>query len=257
MSRVVSCYKYVVDEQDVVVNPDSSVSTDNASRKISDYDRCAIVAGSKLAKEIGAGSACLTFGDAAAEKSLKDALSRGPEEAFAVIDEGAAAADARATGRVLAAALRTMGDAAVVVCADGSSDVYQRQTGARIAAALGWGYVPAAVSAEAEEGGAALLVVQKLEDCLRTVRVETPCVIAVLPEFTEVPTPGMKDILSAKKKPQTTWSLADVEADASPGVEAGALRGYVVERKREMLDAPSAQENVAALVTALKKEGVL
>ena len=40
--KIIACYKWVLDEADLVVNPDLSINTSRAAFKISDYDRNAI-----------------------------------------------------------------------------------------------------------------------------------------------------------------------------------------------------------------------
>lgn len=255
MDRVIACYKSVLCEDDIVVGDDQSVSMDRCQRKIGDYDRSAIEEANRLAAQIGGISGCLSFGTDAIEVSTKDALSRGVAEGYLVIDEAAAETDALLTGAALAAAISNIEDVRVVVCADGSSDVYQKQTAARIAATLDWPFAANTVKASVE--GDALVVVQKIADGLRTLRVQMPCVISVLPEIAEPPTPGMRDILAAKKKPVVTWSLADVGVTETTKVGNEAMRGYVMHRKNLIFDEGTADEQVAGLVESLKKEGVL
>ena len=70
------------------INSDLSVDFSKAKGKISDYDRNAIEAAVKLAKpSVPTGG--LTFGSSKTRQSLKDALSRGLEEAFWVKAEEA------------------------------------------------------------------------------------------------------------------------------------------------------------------------
>src|SRR5690606_6347101 len=48
MSKIVACYKWVLDESDIRINSDLSVDFSKAKGKISDYDRNAIEAAVKL-----------------------------------------------------------------------------------------------------------------------------------------------------------------------------------------------------------------
>ena len=136
MSKIVACYKWVLDEADIRINADLSVDFSKAKGKISDYDRNAIEAAVKLAAAVGAKPVGLTFGSSKTRQSLKDALSRGLEEAFWVKAEEAENADGAVTARALAAGIKAMGDVVLVVCAEGASDTYARQTAPRIGALL-------------------------------------------------------------------------------------------------------------------------
>ena len=53
MPKVLVCYKWVLDESDIRINPDLSVDFSKAKYKISDYDKHTIEAGSQAAKALG------------------------------------------------------------------------------------------------------------------------------------------------------------------------------------------------------------
>ena len=180
MSKIVACYKWVLDEADIRINADLSVDFSKAKGKISDYDRNAIEAAVKLAAAVGAKPVGLTFGSSKTRQSLKDALSRGLEEAFWVKAEEAENADGAVTARALAAGIKAMGDVVLVVCAEGASDTYARQTAPRIGALLDLPVVTSVLRVNIE--GNTVTAVRKLDDSLETVKFELPGVISVLPE---------------------------------------------------------------------------
>lgn len=254
MSKIVTCFKSVIDENDISVDAGGGVSFARAQRKISDYEKSALEAGNHIAVEAGAEHVCLTFTVENAAQQVKDALSRGPQQAICVLDEAAELCDARTIGKVLAGAIAKTDDVRLVICADGSSDAYQKQTGPRIAAELGWPYVGNVVQASADGDGFA--IVQKVDSVVRRMRVAAPCVVAVLPEICAPKTPGMRDILAAKKKAQTVYSLSDLGVAVDGALSAGEPRGFVMQRKNVMLEG-AADEAATALVDALRKEGVL
>ena len=105
MQKLLVCYKWVLDEQDIKIAGDLSLDTGRAKYKISDYDKNAIEEGALLAEKHGVGVEALTFGTAAAKQSLKDALSRGLDKVYWIGDEAGVQADAFVTANVLAAAI--------------------------------------------------------------------------------------------------------------------------------------------------------
>lgn len=98
MSKIIACYKWVADEADIKINADLSVDIKKAKGKISDYDKNAIEAAVQTASALGGQAVTLTFGTATAKQSLKDALSRGPEEGYWINAEAAGEADGSAPG---------------------------------------------------------------------------------------------------------------------------------------------------------------
>ncbi|NLW43679.1 MAG: electron transfer flavoprotein beta subunit/FixA family protein [Syntrophomonadaceae bacterium] len=255
MARIVACYKWVVDEADIRINPDRSVDLSKAKKKISDYDKCAIEAAVQTATAIGGKAVGLTFGTADARQSLKDALSRGLEEVYYINAEEAAQADGAATANALAAAIKKMEEVNLVICAEGASDTYQRQIAPRIGAVLDW---PVATSvSKLEVTGNTLTAVRKLDDCLQTVKVELPAVVSVLPEINNPPIPTLKAVLAAGKKPVKEFSAGELNADLVPKTRVADLQGYVMSRKNLIFKDGEAVDQVKELVAALKKEGVI
>lgn len=196
MGKVIVCYKWVLDEADIRINADLSVDLSRAKHKISDYDKNSIEAGSRAAKAMGAGSVALSCGNAETRKSFADALARGIDEGFWV-NTGAAAVDGAQTGRMIAAAVKSIEDAALMICSEGSSDEYARQTGARVAALLDWPVISSVTGFSIE--GDVITAERKLETCIQTVRAKLPVVLSVLPEVAPAPIPGLKQVMMAKK----------------------------------------------------------
>lgn len=254
MPNVVACYKWVIDEADVRVAPDLSVDASRAKMKISDYDRNAIQAAVEAAAALGGAAYGLSYGDERVGKSVKDALSRGLDELVWVSDPEAGAADAARTAAVLAAAAEDLPEVGLVVCADGSSDQFARQTAPRMAALLGWPVV-SAVSALSFEGDS-LVAERQADDGVEVVEVALPAVVAVLPEAAEAPIPGLRQIMQAGKKPQRETAVAELGATVEPRLAVTAQRGYAMDRKNIVWDA--ADEGwLESLTDALRKEGVL
>jgi electron transfer flavoprotein beta subunit len=255
MSKIIACYKWVADEADIKINPDLSVDLSKAKGKISDYDKNAIEAAVQTAASLGEKAVSLTFGNASAKQSLKDALSRGLEEGYWINAEEAAKADGAVTAKALAAAIDKISDYSLVICAEGASDTYARQTAPRIGAAL---HLPVITSVvQMSFNGSTLIAVRKLEDNMETVQVELPAVIAVLPEINEPPIPGLKAVMAAGKKPVTEFKATDLGIDFTPKNQVTTVKGYVMNRKNIIFREGSAADQVKALAAALRKECVL
>ena len=95
MPKVLVCYKWVLDESDIRINPDLSVDFSKAKYKISDYDKHTIEAGSQAAKALGGTCTGISCGGAETRKSFNDALARGMDEGIWVNT-----AESRTAGRL-------------------------------------------------------------------------------------------------------------------------------------------------------------
>ena len=255
MSNVIVCYKWVLDEAEIKVNGDLSVDFSKSKAKLNDYDRNGIEAGVQAAKALGGKAYGMTFVGAGGKASIKPALARGLDEGIWVNCEEAAEADGAVTAKALAKAIAKTEDVGLVVCSEGSSDVYARQTPSKIGAYLDW---PVLTSVQKMEvNGNELVAVRRLEDSLQTVKVTLPAVVSVLPEIAKSPIPNLKAIMAAGKKPVKQFAAADLEMDFAPKSEKLETKGYVMNRKKIILKDGDAAEKVQALAAALRKEGVV
>lgn len=258
MSKIIVCYKWVLIEEDIKVNSDLSIDTSKAKGKISDYDRNAIEAAVQIAGSMGDEVIAMTFGDANAEQSLKDALSRGPDSGYLIKDKAAVNADGYVTSNVLAAAIKKINDYKLIICAEGASDTYAHQVGSRLGAIL---YIPVITNVTSlKVEGEKITAQRTLEDCMETVTATLPVVVTVMPEACEAPIPGLKQVLAAKKKPVTKVSVAELGLDTSitqPKSEDLGIKGYAMSRKNIIFRDGDNKVKVNQLVGTLKKEGVI
>lgn len=250
--NIVVCYKIVPDEQDAVVQADRTLSFDRAALKIGDYDLNAVEAGVQLAAETGASVTCLTAGgDAVEDSKIKKAiLARGPEVNVAVKDASLPEAGSTKTAAVLAAAVKTIDDVAMVLTGEGSADRYAQQVGVQLGEMLGWPVVNA-VSA-IEYAGEAARVQRSLEDVVETLEVPLPAVFSVIADMNEPRIPSMKDILGAGKKPSNVVTFDEIAyTDAPEAVEVvSTLAPEKKDRACTVVEGGDAAEQLLAAVRA-------
>ena len=184
-------------------------------------------------------------------KTRKNILSRGAESLHILADDALELADSRVTGKALAAIIKKIGDIDLVVCGDGSADLYAQQVDVQIAEALGLPNVNAVVSMKVEDG--ALVADRILETEKETARVSLPAVIAVSPDIALPRIAGMKDILAAGKKPVTSYSLDDLGGLAEASVETVDIQAPKPTDRKKVLFDGSNDECIDDFVKALKE----
>lgn len=260
MKKVIVCYKWLLDGADIRVNESTrKLDLEKAKWTLNEFDRNAIEAGVQIKAATGCELVGITAG-VNTEPSCKDALSRGLDSVSYLSDAAMADADSGATAKVLAAMVKTLGDADVVICSEGSNDEYAQQTSARIAALLG---APSVTYVSAlEVSGDTLKLSRKLDDGVETVEVGGPVVISVSPDVNDPPIPSVKQILGAKKKPSAAMTLdaAGLNADAiKPQLATVSVLAPEVKRKKIHMnpDGVSIADAAKKLVSQLTADGVL
>lgn len=260
MKKVVVCYKWLRDDADIRVNDKTrQLDFEKAKFKLNEYDRNSIEAGVQIKTAANCELVGVTCGvDVTA--STKDALSRGLDSVSYLNAPVMADADSRATAKVLAAMIKSLGDVDVIVCSEGSSDEYAQQTSSRLAAMLGYTSVSFVNSIEVD--GDTLKLSRKLDNGIELVEVKAPVVISVVPDVNDPPIPSVKQILGAKKKPSTEVKLDAIglsDADLAPQLATVSVLAPVVERKNVRLnpDGVSLADAAAKLVKQLTADGVL
>ena len=97
---------------------------------------------------------------------------------------------------------------------------------------------------------------RKLEDGVEVVKVQGPTVVTVLSDINTPRIPGMKQILSAKKKPSEELALADLVAadQLASGVTVKNVGPSIQDRKQIRINAngESVQEAVEKLIQTLR-----
>jgi electron transfer flavoprotein beta subunit len=256
--KILVCYKWVLDEQDIKINKDDfSLDISKAKYRISEYDRNAVEEGALLAEKLGVSLEAITFGTSAVKQSHKDVLSRGPDKVYSIGDPLAEKADAGVTANVLAAAIRKFGPFDLILCGEGSADAYHQQVAPRLAVLLGLPGITFVNKLAIEAGR--IVATRKLGDCTEVVTVEGPGVISVLPEINKPRVPSLKQVLAAAKKPVEEVKISDLglgEDELFPKVVRLSLQGFVMNRKNQIYKETSQSDNVAKLIAGLAREGI-
>ncbi|MCL1138201.1 electron transfer flavoprotein FixA [Shewanella pneumatophori] len=217
--KIITCYKLVPEEQDISIAADGSLDTNKASPKINPFDLCAVEAGVQLKSLLGDCSiTAMSIGGKALEnpKSRKDILSRGPDDLTVVVDEKFEHLLPHQTARVLMAAAQKSGFD-LIICGDGSGDLYAQQVGLQLGELLGIANINAVSKIIAAEPGK-ITVERSLDDEVEVLEISLPAVISVSADINEPTIPSMKTILAAAKKPVTSLGATDLELPEFPAL---------------------------------------
>jgi len=151
----------------------------------------------------------MSMGPTDATSTLRKGLSMGADSAIHIVDDNLAGSDASRTSQVLAAALKNTGFD-LVVAGNESTDGRGGVVPAMLAERLGVAQLTHLNSVELTE--TTVSGVRSTDDGTLTAHATLPAVISVTEVAAEPRYPNFKGIMTAKKKPITVMSLADLGA---------------------------------------------
>lgn len=253
MPNILCCYKWVIDEAYIRTGPAQSLDMSIVDYKISDYDKNAIEEAMLLQERFGGSVAAITIGRPDDTKGLKDALSRGPQKAYFVNDSSFENLEPAQTAAILADAISARIEYDLILCGEGSSDLYAQQVGPRLAEKLGIPCISYAVSINIE--GSQIKVERKTEEGLEVVAAPLPVLVTVAPDINTPRIPGLRDTLAASKKPVEEIGLTDLPGKYEARIQTIGIKAASLTRNGQKFSADKA--GVKALVEALQKDGAL
>lgn len=252
MPTIIACFKWVVDE--AYIRRDSSGALDFSSVdfKISEYDRNAIEEAVRLRDSHGGTVVAMTVGTPEAAKGVKDALSRGPDQACFIADGAFGSLEPSLTAAFMAEViLGRFADYGLILCGEGSGDLYAQQVGPALAEHLGIPCVSYAQKVSLH--GGTLVAERRVEEGIEIVETGLPALVTVCPDVNVPRIPGVRDTLGASKKPVMTLGRDDVAFSGGPYLRTLSLTAAPMDRSCERFPADSA--GIRSFVDALRKRG--
>lgn len=240
--KIAIVYKWARNSSDALVSNDGSIDWRNAKMVPGEDDPTALHIAKELAEQSGGELIGLTIGDGDASW----ALARGVPQTLSV-EDAPFLADNSATAAILAEGVRRIGDVDVVVIGDSKQDP---GVCTALAGHLGWTGLGGVNSVSFDEDR--ILAHRRADHREDTYAVPTPVVLGIAAVTDTDTTPGMKELLRARKAPVMKCTVHDLGLDITDIETSGT---EVPEQKTthtfQGSDAPS------RLVSALRAEGVL
>lgn len=257
--NIIACIKVVPDEKDIMIKADGELSFERADPTISPYDLNALEAGAQILQVAGGTLTALSVGGGEIDDSKlkKNILSRGPDNLFMVADDSLKNMDSHLTAQALKAAIEKIGGCDLILCGEGSADLYAQQVGAQLGQLLQLPTINAISKISVSNG--TILAERFLEDEVEILEITLPAVISVTSDINEPRIAGMKAILEAGKKPNTIWSAAEAgltKPDPTTAIIA-TKAPQQVERKQDIVEGDSdeaIQEFIAKTAEILRRK---
>lgn len=259
--HIVVCVKQVPD-WDI---PPSSFKVDEAANKVvpppgvapvtSQFDAIAAEAAMKI-KDAGSDVkvTIMSMGPATAREVIKQGLAMGGDEGVLISEEGIEDIDSIGAAKVLASAIKKLGDVDLVLTGRQAVDWDTGVTGTLIAEELDAPVITFAKAVSVSDGK--VIVERVLPDATETVEAPLPAVVTVSNELGEPRYPKLPQIMAAGKKQVTNFTAADLGIDPGSLAKRLTLEGLfvpVVDTQVEIIAGDTPEEQAANLAKRLKE----
>jgi electron transfer flavoprotein beta subunit len=258
--NIVVCVKQVPDSAARVVVEDGRVTWGDAPLVINPWDEYAVESALQQQEAHGGNVTAITVGGENAKEALKHALAMGCGNAILISDPALANADSLLTARVLAAAIKKVGQVDLAFFGRQAIDGDVGVTAAQTARLLGWPALTlVSVISEVDPNTGKVKVERSIEEGRQVVEGKMPAVISVVKDIGEPRYPSFMGIRRASRAEIPVWSLADLGLEASapfvtwPQIFNPPKR----EIQTELINGESAQEVAARLAEKILAEKVL
>lgn len=253
---ILVCFKLSPDSKDILVS-NGAINTDRAEWNVGEYDLVAVEAAAQLAAASGRKLIGVSVGGSqlANTRFRKNMLSRGCDSLSLVMNDALVQADTHKTAAALAAAVTEIGNYDLIVCGEGSQDLYFRQTGVQLGELL---ELPVINGISALNGieGSVLLAERSTDSGIEVLEIPLPAVVCVTSDICQSRIPKMKDILQAGRKPVKELDAAGIPCNATGSEIIKVALPKSVQRKAVNFSG-TPEEIADQIVAMLAKEGLM
>jgi electron transfer flavoprotein beta subunit len=209
--KIVVCVKQVPDSAAKLVAVDGKANWGDSPLVINPWDEYAVEAALQQAEAHNGSVTAVTVGGESSKEALKHALAMGCSEAVLITDDALARADSQVIARVLAAAIKKVGDVDLAFLGRQAIDTDTGLAAAQTARLLGWPALTlVAVISSLDPSARTIQVQRSAEEGRMTVSARLPAVLSIVKDFGEPRYPSFMGIRKASRATIPVWSLADL-----------------------------------------------
>ncbi|MDR2426601.1 MAG: electron transfer flavoprotein subunit beta/FixA family protein [Endomicrobium sp.] len=260
--NIIVCIKQVPNTTNVQIDAETGrLKREGVESIINPFDEYAIEEGVRLKERIGGKVIVVTMGPPQAESALREAISRGADEAVLVSGRAFGGADTLATSYALASAIKYVGGYSVIFCGKQATDGDTAQVGPGVAEMLNIPHV-AYVKRIEDISDKTMKVERMMEDGYDIIETTLPVLLTVVKEINTPRIPSLKGKMAAKKAVIKTLDAASIGADIQKiGLNGSPTQVMKIftppQRKGGEKFNGEAQEVAAAFVKKLSETGLI
>jgi electron transfer flavoprotein beta subunit len=233
--KIIACIKQVPDSEAKVKAENGQVSWGEAPLVINPFDEYAVEGALQQKEALGGTVTALCVGPDSAKEALKHALAMGADSAILISDPALTKLDTVGAARVIAAAVKKIGEVDLAVFGRQTLDDGSGLTAAQAARVLGWPMLGLAGGIKVEAG--TVQIERVTEEGRQILKGKLPAVLSVVQSIGEPRYPSFMGIRKASKAEIPVWSLADLGMTAPQAAVA----------RRELLT-PAARDTLVEII---------
>jgi electron transfer flavoprotein beta subunit len=209
--KIAVCVKQVPDSAAKLVAVDGKPNWGDSPLVINPWDEYAVEAALQQAEAHNGSVTAISIGGENAKEALKHALAMGASDAILISDDSLTQMDSQVTSRVLAAAIKKLGDVDLAFLGRQAIDTDTGLTTAQTARLLGWPALTLVAVINAVDPAAHTIQVQRsAEEGRLIVSARLPAVLSIVKDFGEPRYPSFMGIRKASRAVIPAWALADL-----------------------------------------------
>jgi electron transfer flavoprotein beta subunit len=257
--HIVVCMKQVPRDNSVKINPDLSINSDGIEKIINLFDEYAVEEALLWNERLGGKVTVLSLGDADWVDQQRRALAMGATDVLLLSDPAFQSLDSLGAARVVAAAIKKLGDVDLVFTGRSSTDDESGLFAPALARLLGWAQLTYVGKIASVDPAAQQIVAERhLETVVETVSARLPAVVSVVKDINEPRYPPLLKIKKVAKIAPPIWSAADLALNGELAASTVVARTLPPPRsKGEIIEGSNAEEKVRNLVDKLIENHVI
>ena len=223
--NIVVCLKQVPGTAEVKIDPQTNtLIRQGIENIINPFDTYALEEGVRLKEQHGGRVTVISMGPPQAEEVLKEAISRGADEAILLSDPAFAGADTLATAYTLSRAINRLEQYDIIICGRQTLDGDTGQVGPELAEMLEIPFI-AYVSKIEEISSGYMRVQRMIEEGYEVIESPLPAVITVVKAINVPRLPSLRGIMKSKSAVIPAWTVKEVGVNQSKvGLAGSATR---------------------------------
>lgn len=208
--RIIVLIKQVPGTDNVKMNPETGVMIRTGQDTVvNPLDEHALEEAVAIKSRLkGVHVTALTMGPPSAEKALREALAMGADDVVLLSNRAFGGADTIVTARTLAAAIRKLGPADLILCGERATDGETGQVGPMVAIMLGLPVQTYVRKIDLEYHS--VTIERIVEDGFERVKVAGPLVISVVKDLNQPRLPTLRSKLIARKAEVPVWGPEEI-----------------------------------------------
>ena len=258
--KIVVCVKQVPDTAAIMTVENGVIGWGDAPLIINPWDEYAVEAALNITADQGGEVTALCLGKEEETEAIKHALAMGANDAVLISDPALKGSDNVAASKVIAAAIKKIGDADLVLFGQQSVDTDTGLLPVQVARILSWPSLTLVSKFEkVSVGDGNLQVLRSMEEGGQVVESSLPAVVSVTKDYGEPRYPSFMGIRKASKAEFPVWSLADLGIDPPQSFVSWPEVMEPIQEKvvTEIIEGDTPEEKAKNLVERLKSEKVL